>query len=217
VPERVPPGRAGRLWLLNRLAFARRSLELLDRKHQLLLQELTGLGARRDEARGRWVQACTEAQRWGVRVTALGGQSDMALAAASVSGRAEVTVPARNTMGVLHPGEPRCTLPELPPTEGAAGNAAVMPAAEAQREALGAAATYAALERSYRLLVAELQSTSRRRRAVEHNRIPSLADALRRLELHLDEVEREEWVVGRWVRRRYESVAERANHHGAPS
>jgi len=40
---------------------------------------------------------------------------------------------------------------------------------------------------------------------------------LQRLELHLDEVEREERVVGRWVRRRYASVADRADGAGSPS
>ncbi len=212
--ERVPPGRAGRLWLLNRLAFARRSLELLDRKHQLLLRDLSGLRQARDEARGRWEQTCAEAERWGLRAVALGGESDVALAAASVAGWAQVEVPWHNTMGVLHPGEPRCDLPELPPTEGVAGNGAVAPAAAAHREALAAAATYAALDRSHHLLNRELRATARRRRAVEHHRIPSLESALYRLELRLDEVEREERVVGRWVRRRYASVAGRAGRTG---
>jgi len=39
MPERVPPGRAGRLWLLGRVASARRSVELLDRKRKLLQRE----------------------------------------------------------------------------------------------------------------------------------------------------------------------------------
>jgi V/A-type H+/Na+-transporting ATPase subunit D len=207
--ERVPPGRAGRLWLLNRLAFARRSLELLDRKHQLLLEELAGLGKVRDEARARWDRACREAERWGVRVAALGGESDLALAAASVAGRAEVDVPWRNTMGVVHPGLPHCELPDLAPTEAAAGNGAVAPAAAAHREALDCAAAYAAVDRSHRLLDREVRETARRRRAIEHHRIPSLDSALQHLELRLDEVEREERVVGRWVRRRYGSVADR--------
>lgn len=201
--ERVPPGRAGRLWLLARLAFARRSLDLLDRKHQLLIAELAGLGERRAEAERRWQQACAEAERWGLRANALGGDSDVTLAAASVAGQADVRVPWRNTMGVLHPGDPRCSFPELPGTEGAAGNGAIPPAADAYRAALEAAAVYAAADRSFLLLEAELRSTARRRRGVEHHRIPSLETSLHQLELRLEEIEREERVVGRWVRERY--------------
>lgn len=204
--ERVPPGRAGRLWLLGRLAFARRSLELLDRKHQLLLAELAGLGQRRDRAQRHWLDVSAEAERWALRAAALGGEADVALAGAAIAGRAEVEVPWRNTMGVLHPGEPRCELPELPPAEEAAGNGAIAPAAEAHRAALVAAADYGALDRSYRLLERELAETARRRRGVEQRRIPSLEAALRLLELRLEELEREERVIGRWARTRHDPL-----------
>jgi len=204
--ERVPPGRAGRLWLMGRLDYARRSLELLDRKHLLLLQELEGLTQARAEARQRWTQACTVAERWGLRAVALGGASDIAVAAAAVAEQARVHVPWRNTMGVVHPGEPGCTLPALPPSEAAAGNAAIAPAAVAQRDALLAAAAFGALDRSHHLLTVELRATQRRRRAIERTRIPSLEAALERLELRLDELEREERVVNRWARQRYGPV-----------
>lgn len=204
--EPVPPGRAGRLWLRGRVAFARRSLELLDRKRQLLRRELTGLAQVRQEAHARWVTSCAEAERWGVRAAALGGASDVALAAASVGGEARVEVPWRNTMGVLHPDDPRCMLPSLSPAEGAAGSAAVAPAAAAYREALEAAVAHAATEHSYRLLDAELRATERRRRAIEHRRLPALEEALHRLELRLDEFEREEGVVIRWAQGRRAAV-----------
>lgn len=197
--ERVPPGRAGRLWLLSRLAFARRSLDLLDRKNQLLLRELAGLGRRRDEAYARWCLAHREAAQWTDRATALGGVADVSIAALAVAGRADVVVPWRNTMGVLHPGEPRCATPTLPPSEGAAGNGAIAPTAAAHRDALEAAVAFAALDRSCELLTAELHATARRRRGVEHIRIPSLLGALALLELRLEELEREERVLGRWA------------------
>jgi len=82
---------------------------------------------------------------------------------------------------------------------------------------LAAAAAYAALDRSHNLLDRELRATARRRHAVEHHRILSPESALYRLELHLDEVEREERVVGRWVRRRYASVADRADGTALPN
>jgi len=201
VAEPVPPGRAGRLWLRSRMASAQRSLELLDRKRQLLRRELIGLSERRNEVRQEWTAACTEARRWGLRATVLGGATDVSLAAAAVGGRARVDVPWRNTMGVLHPGDPHCSLPALAPVEAAAANAALAPAAAAHRRAIDAAVACAATERSYQVLAAELHATERRRRAIERRRLPALEDALRRLELRLDELEREERVVAHWAKR----------------
>ncbi len=204
VAEQVPPGRAGRLWLLDRLASARRSTELLDRKRNLLRRELRRLATARDGAQQRWVTSCAEAERWGLRATVLGGVSSLALSSAIVAGRANVEVPWRNTMGVRHPDEPRCSLVPLSPAEAAAGNAAMAPASAAYRRALEAAVAYAAADTAWRLLNEDLRVTNRRLRAIERHRIPALDDALHRLELQLDEIEREEQVVTRWAQRRHQ-------------
>lgn len=203
--EAVPPGRAGRMWLRSRVAFARRSLELLDRKQLLLRQELQHLATRLDATRQQWIESCAEADLWGLRAAALGA-SGVALASASVAGRGGVDVPWRNTMGVWHPGEPRCDAAVLAPAESAAASVAVAPAARAYREALEAAAAFAAAERSWSALSDELRATERRRRAIERRRLPSLEGSLRRLELRLDELEREESVVMRWAERRHRTV-----------
>ncbi|MGA8296609.1 MAG: V-type ATP synthase subunit D, partial [Acidimicrobiales bacterium] len=55
---------------------------------------------------------------------------------------------------------------------------------------------------SFRVLTAELRSTNRRLRTIEHHRIPALEDALRVLNLRLEELEREERVVSRWAMKR---------------
>jgi len=144
----------------------------------------------------------SEAQRWGLRARAVGGASDVALAAATVSGRGRADVPWRNTIGVVHPGDPDCSLPTLDPREAAAANSAVAPAAAAYRQALEAAVAHAAVEEAGRRLEAELAATERRRRAIEHRRLPALKEALVGLELRLDELEREERVVGRWAKLR---------------
>ena len=200
--ESAPPGRAGRLWLRSRIASARRNLELLDRKRRLLNRELADLGPQREFARRDWVQTCLEAQVWGLRATALGGVSDISFVAQNAGGRAEVEVPWHNTMGVTHPGLPNLTLPSLAPAVTAAASAALGPATAAYRRALEAGVAYAALDRSFLVLEAELRSTERRRRAIERRRIPTLQEALHRLELRLDELEREERVIGRWAKQR---------------
>jgi V/A-type H+/Na+-transporting ATPase subunit D len=209
--EPIPPGRAGRLWLRGRVDFARRSLELLDRKQLLLRRELSNLATRLDATRQNWTDSCAEADQWGLRAAALSA-ADVAFASTSVAGQGRVEVPWRNTMGVWHPGDPRCDTAVLAPVESAAANAAVAPAARAYRRALEAAAAHAATERSWSALSHELRETERRRQAIERRRLPSLEDSLRRLELRLDELEREERVVTRWAKRRHRGagVGERA-------
>ncbi len=211
--ERVPPGRAGRLWLLGRLASARRSVELLDRKRKLLQREDARLSALCDATRARWETACAEAETWGLRATVLGGASEMALAAAPVAGRARVDLTWRNTMGVPHPDVSRSEPAVIRSADAAAANAAVGPAAAAYRRALEAAVAHAAAEMSRRVVAVELRATERRQRAIERHRLPALEDDLARLELRLDELERDERVVARWAQqRRLESRGPQARH-----
>jgi len=202
VPEQVPPGRAGRLWLRGRLASARRSMKLLDRKRQLVRRERDRLAELREETHRRWVVSCHEAETWGLRASILGGAADVTLSSAAVAGRASVEVTWRNTMGVRHPDDPRCALPTLAPADSAAANSAVSPAAASYRRALEAGVAYAVADTSFALLDVELRATERRLRAIERRRVPLLEEALRRLELHLDELEREERVVTRWAQHR---------------
>jgi len=202
MPDRVPPGRAGRLWLRGRIAAARRSAELLDRKRKLLQIEHARLAQASEATRTRWEAACVDGDRWGLRARVLGGASDVALAAAVVAGRADVALEWRNTMGVRHPEVARTEPAVLPPPDAAAANAAVAPAAAAYRRALEAAVDHAAANMSLRVVEAELRATERRQRAIERHRLPTLVEALRRLELYLDELEREERVVTRWAQRR---------------
>ena len=92
-------------------------------------------------------------------------------------------------MGVSYPTAVACTpgpRPDLTTT------AALGPAADAYAAALSAAATAAGAALAQRRLDRELAETRRRRRAVEDRLLPELEDTCRRLELHLDELDREE-------------------------
>jgi V/A-type H+-transporting ATPase subunit D len=202
MPERVPPGRAGRLWLRDRLETTTRSAELLDHKRQLMRRELAILESTRIETEAAFKTAFRSADRWGLRATALGGAADVALAAAAVVGRTRVEVTWRNTMGVVYPVEPRCTPAVLAPLDAAGANAATAQAAALYRAALEAALRHGVADTACRALRGELLATERRLRAIQHFRIPALEDDLRRLELQLDEIEREERVVTRWAKQR---------------
>lgn len=214
MPLQVPPGRAGRMWLRRRSDFAHRSLELLDRKQLLLRQELGAVRDRRDAAREAWSDACLDARQWGFRAELIGGASDLAMAGSALAGEADVVVTWRNTMGVLHPDEGRCTPAVLAPMQAAATNSAVGIAAAAYRRALEAAVSFAAIERACSALEEEVAATQRRRRSIERHRLPALQEALSRLELRLDELERDERVVTRWAKTVSRSASSR---DGPPS
>ena len=108
----------------------------------------------------------------------------------------------RNSMGVWHPDDARC-VPALPePSELAAGNAALAPAAASYGEALEAAVEHAVADEAFRRVDTELRATERRLRGIERHRVPMLEAALEQLELRLEELEREQHVVARWAQRR---------------
>ncbi len=216
--ERVPPGRTGRLWLMERLAVARRGEDLLDRKRQLLRFEQQRLTVLCDRAERVWHTACAAAEQWGLRVAVLGGDATALRTARALAGPATVEISWGNTMGVRLPGAAACTLPVLAPAEVAAGNSAVGPAASAYRRALEAAAAYAVAAAAKREVEAELRATQRRLRAIERHRIPRLESSLHDLALRLEELEREERVVTRWAyTRREKAQAARAATEAAAS
>jgi V/A-type H+/Na+-transporting ATPase subunit D len=205
MPERVPPGRAGRLWLMDRLETARRGMQLLDKKQQLLQREYRRLALLARDRRRGLESACTQAAQWAKRATMLGNRSEIAVIAGSIAGRAGAKISWRNTMGVVHPEEASCVLPEVPATELAASNGAMAPCAAAHRRALELAVGVAVAENALARVGEELQATQRRHRAVERRRVPALTEALQRLELQLEELEREDRLVSRWVRNRRSS------------
>ena len=205
--EAAPQSRAGRLWLISRIATARRGAELLDRKRQLLQREKSRLALEQEDTRRRFEDAFAVAERWSARSAVLGGQSDLLLASRVLPERAVVDVTWRNSMGVLHPDSSECSFPAFAPLQAAAFNAALFPTAQAYREALDAAVARAVADHAFRRVDAELSATKRRVRAIERYRLPALEDALRRVEQRLDEVDREERVVARWARARQQRLS----------
>jgi V/A-type H+-transporting ATPase subunit D len=196
----VPPGRAGRLWLLGKLAAAHRSGDLLDQKRQLLLREHARVSALAESARLDWERACQEAERWIVRLTLLGGQRELQVLASGREATARFEVVWKTSMGLEHPEDGRCVLPQADPVLDSSGNAAGAPTVEAYRAALVAAAAHAVAEESKRRVEGELASTRRRLRSITRRRIPELDSLLGELELKLDAAELEDHVVGRWAR-----------------
>jgi V/A-type H+-transporting ATPase subunit D len=193
---RPPPGRAGRLWLSERLATAHRGAGLLERKREALRRELSRSEERVSRTRVAWKEACDAAERWMLRALMLGCRPALELAAATTRD-AHARLEWRTALGVTYPRVAMCELPE---PGIAIGPAPLRPAMQAYRQALDAGVRHAAATATHERLASELAGTSHRLRAVQERWIPRLEQTLATLELHLDEAEREAIVTLRWAK-----------------
>lgn len=200
--DRAAPSRARRLWVQERLRHARRAADLLDRKRQILRIEEETAGRARDEARMEWTRVSRLAAGRALRAEALAGTWAVQVAAHPAQGRAGIEVGAKETIGVVHPATARLDLPSATGLQRAAGGPLIAAAADAHADALRAAARLAVVESTVGRLHAERLLTERRQRAVARVRIPALESELRQLNERLEELERQDQVVIRWVSER---------------
>jgi V/A-type H+-transporting ATPase subunit D len=191
----VPPGRAGRLWLVRRLAVARRAADLLDRKLRVLTAELERARATAERTGQEWDTACRAAQRAALRAVLLGGERAVRLADGGAD--AQVTISYTVTMGAHHPAGSQYTAGEPEGWDGAA----VAVARQAHRAALAAAVRHAAAAAAVTVLEEETRATRYRLRAVRDRWIPGLSQALAEVEFALEEMEREDAARLRILRR----------------
>lgn len=195
----VPPGRAGRVRLVRRLATAERGEEVLNSKLQILRHEQQRLALLLARTQAEWEERCRTAQERLVQAVLVGGQRS--LRAALPTSCAEVEVTWREEMGVRYPDAARCVLPERAPGELGPGNAALVLADEAFRQALEAGVRHAVARSASLRVEAEVVATRRRLRALSERVTPQLADALSALELVLEQTEHEDAVRLRWAAR----------------
>jgi len=179
----VPPGRAGRLWLVRRLATARRGADLLDRKLRILQGELARLQAAAAQTAAQWDRCQDDAQASLLRAALLGGERAIRLA--DDGQPADVQISYETTMGIRYPSAAACSIPPPATWDGPV----VAQTRQAHRAALAAAAQHAAAAAAVSVVAAEVQATRYRLRAVEHRWIPRLEQALAELTLTLEEQE----------------------------
>lgn len=190
------------MWLVRRLHAARRGADLLDRKRQALLREQTRVRDEAEQARSAWETAAAEVTLWNVRAAVLDGAFRLELLARHVEERASLWIAWSNIMGARLPSAQRVLVPDPPPLSALGGSSAAIDLALASAVATEAAARCAAAERAQAELSAELARTSRRLRALQQRLIPQHEQALARLELTLDEGQREQAARVRWLTRR---------------
>jgi len=190
------------MWLTSRLAVARRSAELLDRRRHLLMEERIRRAQVAAETEEAWTAACLGAEEWVLRARTSGGEEQLQMAAALVSTQASVQLRWATVMGVLCAEELGCVLSE-PGAVGALGSTAAFDeAAIAVGDAVAAGVRHAVARQALDAVVRDLAATARRLRVIEHRWIPQLEQTLAGLEVHLDELERDDHVRLRWVKHR---------------
>jgi V/A-type H+-transporting ATPase subunit D len=202
MPLRIPPGRAGRIWLVERLDVARQGAEVLDRKRQALLREQRRVRADAEQARAEWRRSAAQVELWSIRASFLDGPGRLELLVRHVHEPAAVDVSWSNLMGAWLPTSQTVVLPDLPPVSALGGSSAAVLLARACGEATHAAARAAAAERAETEIATELRRTAVRLRALRQRWIPQHETALAELDLALDETQREEAVHVRWRTRR---------------
>jgi V/A-type H+-transporting ATPase subunit D len=180
----VPPGRAGRIWLVRRLETARRGADLLDRKLRILRSELGRLQAAAAETAEQWDRCQADARTWLMRAALLGGERAIRLA--DDGQVADVRVSYAVTMGIRHPETATCAIPPTITWD----SPVLARARRAHRGALEAAAQHAAATAAVRTVDDQVRATRYRLRAVQDRWIPRLEQALAETTFTIEELER---------------------------
>ncbi|GAA1031824.1 hypothetical protein GCM10009557_28300 [Virgisporangium ochraceum] len=196
--ERLPPGRAGLLWLRHRLAVARRGLDLLRHKQVVLAREAERLRYSSSVTREEWRAADAAGRRLLLWAAVVGGA--YAVRTARPVGPAVVTPTWITVIGVRCPGDPVVRLP-APDGAGATRSPLVDAAAGDYRRALTAAARHAAMAAAVAAVEAEIATTRQRVHALERRWIPRLEDAAKGVRLQMTELEDSDAVRRRRARR----------------
>lgn len=184
---RPAPTRADRQRLARRLDLAERAIALLRSKEEALDRERVRLEGYASRSELAWRRQWDVATRELLRARALGAGSELDRLATS-AGSTTVETRWRTSMGVAYPDSIHCETHGAPPLT---STAALRTTALAYEQALDAAAEHAAMSTAVRRLEEELAATRRRRRAIEERLQPSLQSSIRRLDLQLDELDRE--------------------------
>ncbi len=180
----VPPGRAGRIWLVRRLDTARRGAGLLDRKLRILQGELARLEAVARQTAAEWDRCQADARTWLLRAALLGGERAIRLA--DDGQRADVRVRYATTLGIRYPDSATCAVPPALAWD----SPVVGRARQAFRAALAAATRHAAASAAAQVTRDEVRITRYRLRAVQDRLIPALEQALVELTFTIEELER---------------------------
>lgn len=202
--EEIKPTRSGLLLVRRRLALAERIHRLLSMKLDGMILELIKLAEQ--AARGRRIleEKYVGAREMAAIASMMEGATGVLLAALSVETTPTYTIEYRNTFGVrlpdLKPVMVRKTLNQR--GYGILGTSSVIDdAADAYEDLLEAIITTAELEGGIVQLLNDIERTRRRVNALEFKVIPELMERHRFIERQRDEMERQEAVRLRRIKK----------------
>lgn len=193
----LPPGRAGRMWLVRRLAVAERGGDLLEQKLRILLAEEQDFSLRAERAHAEWVQAVAELDRWTLRAAVLSGERGFRLAGDGATTRVDVTW--RMTMGVRYPAAVDVEFHDESAASFSPDNSALVVVGPAAQRAVRCGAEYAVAATALESVRAEVVATRRTLRAIRERWVPRLERATAELLVALDDEEHAEHVRLRWA------------------
>lgn len=179
--------RAARLRIQSRLGLATHASELLHSKEEALQRERDRLRGHADRTEADWHRRLHHAATWLLRARALGAGAELTTGRKPLE-PATVDIDWQTSMGVTYPGTVRTTPGSTPAFT---STAALTPTRDAYAAALDAATEHAAARAALHRVEAELADTRRRRRALEQHLVPRLQTELHRLDLTLDERDRD--------------------------
>ena len=202
--EEIKPTRSGLLIVRRRLALAERIHRLLSMKLDGMMLELIRLAGRAARERRALEAKYAGAREMAAIAAMMEGATGVLLAALSVETVPTYTVGHRNAFGVRLPAlEPVMVTKTLDQRGyGILGTSSVIDdAADAYEDLLEAIIASAELEGGVRRLLDDIERTRRRVNALEFKVIPELTRMRRFIEDQRDEMERQEAVRLRYIKK----------------
>lgn len=188
----VPPTRSSLLRLKEDLKFVRQGYEILDRKREVLANELIQLAHDAEEMEDQTAGELAAAYQALERAKLTMGREHVEWAALAVNKTVEVQLKFHGVMGVPIPQvEARGAPPEMPYSMGDT-TAALDEASAAFREVLARIPELSMLETAVWRLAGELRKTQRRVNALQYIFIPDYEETIDFIESTLEERERED-------------------------
>lgn len=206
--EGINPTRMELLKLKDREKLAVKGYSLLKEKRNALIMEFFNILERVKGSRENVEEKLKEAFEDLTASQVIMGDLAVKKAALSVKESVEVDIDSRSIMGVVVPVVESSTSPERTVVERGYGfvdtSVKLDEAAKKFEESIALIIELGEIEKTIILLASEIESTKRRVNALEHIIIPRLENTVKYIEMRLEEMERENFVRLKMIKKSME-------------
>ncbi|HSO25109.1 MAG TPA: V-type ATP synthase subunit D [Methanobacteriaceae archaeon] len=206
--EGINPTRMELLKLKDREKLAVKGYSLLKEKRNALIMEFFNILERVKGSRENVEEKLNEAFEDLTAAQVIMGDLSVNKAALSVKESIEVDIDSRSIMGVVVPVVDSTTSPERTVVERGYGfvdtSVKLDEAAKKFEESIALIIELGEIEKTIILLAGEIESTKRRVNALEHIIIPRLKNTVKYIEMRLEEMERENFVRLKMIKKSME-------------